>query len=118
MSPLSRDGEPSEQNLTVLAATILHGRKRASHVLGMSESNVQHHVSALLARLDVDSRWDAAAKLGWLHVPEDYQMRVADPGGTTAHAGSGGSVGALSPPLHVRCPHGFLHRGWCYECPR
>jgi DNA-binding NarL/FixJ family response regulator len=70
-------GEPTEQQLRVLAARYLGGtNERAARLLDLSPNTVRNHLEALYMTLDVRSAIDALGVLGWVHLPADLEAEM------------------------------------------
>lgn len=63
---------PSDRQLRVLALALRYGRQGAEVRLGLAHGTVRNHLTELYRRLGAGSSTDAAEKIGWLKIPEEY----------------------------------------------
>jgi hypothetical protein len=90
------DLAPTSGMLRVFTAYVRAGsQKAAAQECGVAVQTVKSQLGELYTRLDVGSAMEAAAKLGWLHVPEDTRPAC-------------GWVGYCSRPLGHRGHHGGM----------
>lgn len=64
---------PTERQIDVLRATLLHGRKAAAHRLGISEATVYAHIAEMRKRTGVHTTEQLVylgGVEGWLVIPE------------------------------------------------
>lgn len=134
-----RSRKPTRRELETLALVLTVGRKDAAHRLGISERTVVHHLTSLYGRLDVDSAPKAALALGWMVVPPEHMTAGAGVHSALRSAPAvdadilaeavvhyvDARLGRTKPmtvearsldPDYVLCDHGYLRRGWCYDC--
>jgi DNA-binding CsgD family transcriptional regulator len=101
------DSPPTRRDLEVLAAVLVGTRREAAQRLGLHPATVRQHMANLCIRLQVLDRVEAARALGWLRIPPEH-ITGAGPR----------SDDDTAPVAYIRCEHGLLMAGWCWDCGR
>jgi DNA-binding CsgD family transcriptional regulator len=65
------------RQLRVLAMRVLYGRKEGAARLGIAESTVRNHITHVLRATGAETVAEAVRALGWLRIPEEYQITGA-----------------------------------------
>jgi DNA-binding CsgD family transcriptional regulator len=58
-----------------LAFSLLYGNEKGSKMLGITPQTMKNNVGTVYRRLGVNSRSQAASRLGWLKVPDHLMVR-------------------------------------------